>query len=797
MIRKFTLRTLLFIIILPVWGISQVQDLSYTLSPMGEYILWGDRAGLADGFAVGGQLGFGFGQYVELSGTYLQALNLRTSFNDYGIPDFSESLFSSREVNWQRYGGELRLNLSRGAVLPFITVGSGIQRTELIVDQSANILNEQIYIDMGAGVVLSMADRYTLSLSLKNNQYRFNSIRDLMTGSDRAALGIQVDDYGTEKIANWGLNASLQFYIGGRDPKKMTDIDKAYRNTFGNGLRGISVPIEPVAGKINFHDNLPYRNTWYAGGNIGVNLGAYIGLRGFYWRALKDEKFRDFDDLSLYGGEAKFNLNTGQGITPFLTIGGGYLSVKDSYIPRPGTIADNQPFAMGGGGLTLPLSPYFKLFGGVRAILLTQEDLDDLAQPGDVLTSWNYHFGMRLIIGQKAKKPGEIVQQNLSLELNEQQQIYEQAKIELEKKYDKRVALLEKQIDSLQGKQEESIYLTDQTKSRTEPEGRINLSPKELESLMRVITEYGLEMKHLDNERQWILSNERVERSFRSNRSRLSGMKWIDSTFENPFLDTLGQGVRLIPRSDSTFIWRRYQPIPFANYQNIEDGRNKDVRSKSVNEIDSPQKRMVENNLHKKEMENLKLQYERKISDLEMDLQRKEEDYEDQKFRNQELRKQLEAGLSDSTLMDYGIRKDSTFTGRIYYTGLSGVAGITFGRETMVTAGLRTNFGLRNSSFGFMTETYAGLGSKSILGIGINGFYKFRLAKEGSLSRVLPYAGLGIGLQQNAKATRLIGTYGTILGAELQMWNGRAFVDYTMRNIFDYNQVVLGYKFSF
>ncbi len=381
--------------------------------------------------------------------------------------------------------------------------------------------------------------------------------------------------------------------------------------------------------------------------------------------------------------------------------------------------------------------------------------------------------------------------------MNEQQLIYEQAKNELEDKHDQKISLLEKQIDSLQGKNEPSTKLTDQTKAQAESEGKINLSPKELESLMRVITEYGLEMKQLDNERQRVQSNERIIRSSQSNRSRLSGMKWRDSTFENPFLDTLGQDMRIVPESDSQMLRRRNQMIPSTGYQNMEERRNKDVRSKSVNATDSQQKGMVTDDSHKNEMENLKRQYERKIGDLEVDLQRKEEDYEDQKIRNQELRNQLEEGSSDRTSMESGKREDSTFAGRIYYTGLSGVAGITFGNQTTVTAGLRTNFGFRHSSFGFMTETYAGFGSKSILGMAINGFYKFKLAKEGSMSLVSPYAGLGVGLQQNGGTSGLIGTYGVILGTELQLWDGKAFVDYTMRNIFDYNQIVLGYKFSF
>jgi len=43
---------------------AQVQGISYTLSPSGEYVFWSKEAGLSDNFLVGGQLGFGFGQFV-------------------------------------------------------------------------------------------------------------------------------------------------------------------------------------------------------------------------------------------------------------------------------------------------------------------------------------------------------------------------------------------------------------------------------------------------------------------------------------------------------------------------------------------------------------------------------------------------------------------------------------------------------------------------------------------------------------------------------------------------------------
>lgn len=830
MTKIFTFLTLLFVFLLPTLGMSQVKDLSYTLSPSAEYILWGDHAGLEDGFAVGGKLGFGFGQYVELSGTYLQALNLQTDFRDFGLPGFEESLFTARDVDWQRYGGELRLNLSRGVLLPFVTLGSGLQRTELMAPQSTNTLNEQIYIDLGAGVVLSLADRYTLSLAVRNNQYRFNAVRDLMTEPDRDALGLIADNYDTEKIVNWGLNASLQFYIGGRDPRKMTDIDNAYRQSFGNGLRGISVPIEPVAGKINFHENLPYRDTWYAGGQIGINFGSYIGVRGFYWRAMEDEDFRKFDDLSLYGGEAKFNLNSGQGLTPFLTLGGGYLNVLDSYEPRPGMIATNQPFAMGGAGLTLPLSPYFKLFGGARAILLSQEDLDDLAQPNDVLTSWNYHFGVRLIVGQKAKNPNLLIQQDKENQLNQQQQEYLAIKNKLDEEYQNELSGLNKKVRTLNAKNDSLLRVQSQVNETRDGEvlkkgektgdtlktvrkkGRhdsvqlsksIRLSPEELGELMKVFTEYSIEMKRIDLEAESIRSRQRaISRSQRGQSPYTGNRKMMrDSLMMNRNQDTLGNQPIQIPRSELERLLRNSETdTSVYSYYGIDIPADS-IISKNV------QSRNVKSGTPEEEFNQLRLDYGNMVSGYEKEIDEYEAHINTLKEENKEnkdnfQREKVAKAALEKTLYEIDPEKrfetsDSTFVGRMYYKGLSGIGGVTFGDQTAITLGFRTNFGIRRTNFSLMTETYAGLGSSSLLGLAVNGVYEFRLAKEGSLSRFVPYLGVGVGLQQLGDKDRLQGTYGFILGAELELWNGKAFVDYTMRNIFDYNQVVLGYKFPF
>jgi hypothetical protein len=52
------------------FGFAQVKDISFTLSPFAEYTWWDDQSGLKDGTLLGGKLGFGFGEYLELRAVY-------------------------------------------------------------------------------------------------------------------------------------------------------------------------------------------------------------------------------------------------------------------------------------------------------------------------------------------------------------------------------------------------------------------------------------------------------------------------------------------------------------------------------------------------------------------------------------------------------------------------------------------------------------------------------------------------------------------------------------------------------
>ena len=452
--RKITFKLFFsFILLFSIQqGFSQVSGISYTVSPTAEYVWWQDKAGLDDGLLVGGKLGFGFGQFLELRGSYQQSINLETNFSDFGITNFSEDLFTANSVKLTRWGGEIKANISKKKLVPYLTFGTGVQSIRL--EEEATF--KQIYLAAGAGIKFSIADRYTLMLGAKNTQFSYNSGKNLLTEENKIALNTLDADFNSEKLRNWSASAALEFYLGGRRPNEMTELDKVYMSSFSNGFRSLQGTLEPMIGKINFSDDLPYRNTNLAGVNLGLDFGQFIGVRAFYWQALEDGKATSFDDLAMYGGEMRFKLNTQGGIIPYLILGGGNIDVKNKYVGETIELTDStsinlqatdKGFAMGGIGILLPISRTINVFGSARALMTSAGNLEDADAPEDIKTNMMYSAGLRINFGKKPVDPNEIVQQNIDAAMARQQALDDEKRDELKTQYEVKMTELETQLN--------------------------------------------------------------------------------------------------------------------------------------------------------------------------------------------------------------------------------------------------------------------------------------------------------------------------------------------------------------
>lgn len=398
--NKLLLKTLITLWVVGAFiptAIAQVKGISYSISPVGEYLNWEKNTGISNGFMVGGHLGFGFGEFVELRGTYLQSLDMKRNFGPLNLKELQGIELSQPAIDVTRWGGDLKLNLARGSVVPFLTAGTGVQTFKS--DSLATYKN--IYVSLGGGLQFVVADRYTLGIQAVNTSFNDSPVRNLTTAAERAAHGLTVADYDNELLKNWSVRASLSFYLGGRRPGELTEIDKAYLNNFSGGF---SLPIEVTAGQLNFDKALPYANTKYVGAATGFNFGPYVGLRGYYWRAMDTDYFSSFDKLAVYGGEGKFKLANGQGLTPSINIGGGVIDALKGYEVNGVALDEkNRPFVSGGLGLDIPFGRAFKLTAYGKALLTSNDPLENATNPDELATSWAYGLSANLIIGNGVK----------------------------------------------------------------------------------------------------------------------------------------------------------------------------------------------------------------------------------------------------------------------------------------------------------------------------------------------------------------------------------------------------------
>ena len=432
---------------------GQVRGVSYTIAPSASYNWFGNESGLEDAFMFGGRLGFGFGEYVELRATYMQTIDLNTDFSGLGIG--VDSTFGSQGVDLRRYGAELKLNVGRGTLLPYLIIGGGIQ------DQEREGLDkaENIFGTLGIGLTLSAADRYAFGVEGKYIAYSGNVVRNLLDSIDQA--GNPDLRVGNDNIGTFAVAANLSFYLGGRRPGQLSDIDEEYLRNFQGGLTGLSLPVEIGLAQVNWDDALPYRDAYFAGGTAGFAFGPLISLRGFYYRGMTEEDLNfDFDDISLYGADFRFNLSqASSGIVPYLNVGGGYIDINSGYnsgITEGALLASSQGFASGGGGIYLKFGERIKLNGGVKALLTTGSDLEDLNSRDQITTSYMYNAGLGFTLGGNNRNNPDVVRQS-TLE----DRLAEQDK-EFERRSDSIRVANQKEIADLRDRYQDSIARLDQ-----------------------------------------------------------------------------------------------------------------------------------------------------------------------------------------------------------------------------------------------------------------------------------------------------------------------------------------------
>ena len=378
---------------------AQFRDIGYTFEPTVNGFLEADNAAIQNGVLYGGALGLNFGRYLQLNAEYIMNTGLLSEFSN--IDELSGLL--NRGIDARRYGGRLRLNLYDRRIIPYLTVGTGA--LQFTPDETET--TRTIYALGGGGVTFTVQDRYRFSAGAEMLTYRYDPVATF--------LGPQAQDFdgGQRLVRSPSLYASIALFLGGRPLEAQTAVDQAVREQFGQGgfLRSFSLFVNPFYGRVEFNEALGFpRDQNMAGVNAGVELGPFIGLRGFYWRAAKGNDVFDafgsgFQDLQMYGGELRLRLNArlGQGFVPYGLVGGGYLDVMGNYsddLPDGAALPSDRFFTSLGGGLEVPLTSSIKLSGGVRSLLMNNSDAPEREDAGDIFGSLMYSAGIEFRLGR-------------------------------------------------------------------------------------------------------------------------------------------------------------------------------------------------------------------------------------------------------------------------------------------------------------------------------------------------------------------------------------------------------------
>lgn len=396
-------------VLLSVSAVAQVKDISFAVAPTVDYVWLPKKTAVTNGFMAGGYVGFGFGRNLELLGSYKHSIGLKSTLDGYDAPAAISNVFEAKDVSVYRWGGELKGNIPMAySFQPYVTLGSGVQTIK------ANDLSQnQVYFGLGIGSKFNLARRLTLNIEAKATHFSLDSRNILYkpTEANTSAYNSWINSNVEDKShLAWSVGAGLELYLGGRNPNELTELDQVYTS-----LKGFKVVIEPTLGYLNFSDDSNLRDAYFGGLALGVDFTEYIGVRGYYHRAMKDEKFSaDFDKLSIYGGDFLARLNVAKGVVPYLQIGVGYMKVGDDYV---GKVVSNTNtsgiFAKGGVGLAIPLGKRVELFGVANLMYTTRnEDVSSaLSSVHKLQSNVFYNAGVRIKLAKSVEK--ELYEQEL------------------------------------------------------------------------------------------------------------------------------------------------------------------------------------------------------------------------------------------------------------------------------------------------------------------------------------------------------------------------------------------------
>jgi len=384
-------------------GSVGAQQVSYSVIPTYQEVRWDDAFGFDDRLRLWGVRGsVDFGPYFSLQPFYAWSDGVEP--REGLTPGAGQpSLF-----DLQVYGVDAMVNLAPGPIVPFLKGGGGVLR----VDPDGGDRSDRILLRWGGGVRFGLGGRIGAELTAENWTTRLTE--PFVAGAVPA--GSLADD---GLVDSWVYGAGIRIPLG-------ADFDD-------NQTRGLvpGIAVEPFAVRTDYADELDLGRQYGAGARAGVDFNQNVGLRAFYWRGVDDD-FSEFQDVEGYGAEARFALNTGPGISPFLVAGAGRIRFTDEFLDVEGNRPGDLDHLILGGGFAFALGSFARVELGARNLLMTPgSDLEDVTDPDDLVSTWQYSAGLALTVGASATSREQWVDRERIRE-EERRRIREEERIRVE-----------------------------------------------------------------------------------------------------------------------------------------------------------------------------------------------------------------------------------------------------------------------------------------------------------------------------------------------------------------------------
>lgn len=369
------------------------QGITYTLAPAATSINWDKDFGLKNHSLYGGQASIDFEQLVSLQGYYFTNNKVNTAVDKLGLGGDLGAQLKDQKLQVRNMGANVIWKFWSGGIAPYLKTGGGIlelrpdsgaKSKQITLNAGGGIRfggNAPLYLDLFAEDMMLRADRYSIfnpgASNLPADPDRNTLRHNLVVG---AAIGVPL-----------GLNSN--------------DRERNRQGSVQWGLSGASLTLEPFAGRLQFDKKsnadggVRLRDQDLAGVRAGIDVGRYVGVRGFYWRGT-DKDFKRTQSLESWGGELQFRLNSSPGLTPYLLAGAAQLNFDQKDTSALAQRSDDKLSLLLGGGVALPLGERFALTASARDYLYGQGNgADSVSMPSDLRSNWMYTVGLRVSLG--------------------------------------------------------------------------------------------------------------------------------------------------------------------------------------------------------------------------------------------------------------------------------------------------------------------------------------------------------------------------------------------------------------